>query len=58
MNYGVKKAIAGTRRGFRKAGQAIQGFDDDAYRCENQRYGLRYELAPAPVQAFWQVKVS
>ena len=23
MNYGVKKAIAGTRRGFRKAGQAI-----------------------------------
>ena len=28
MNYGVKKAIAGTRRGFRKAGQALQGFDD------------------------------
>ena len=28
MNYGVKKAIAGTRRGFRKAGQALQNFDD------------------------------
>ena len=27
MNYGVKKAIAGTRRSIRKAGQALADFD-------------------------------
>ena len=48
MNYGVKKAIAGTRRGFRKGrSSTMQGFDD-AYSAKIRDM---YEGAPAPVQA-------
>lgn len=43
MNYGVKKAIAGTRRGIRKAGEALQGFDADyANRADNR--GMDYGM--------------
>ena len=44
MNYGVKKAIAGTRRGIRKAGQALADFDAQYANRADQRnmdYGLQ-----------------